>query len=202
MLKGSTSVKTNGTLLKELEKRFGGKNRVLVGVPKGAGTYEDGTLIAVVAAANEFGATIQHPGGTPYGYKTKEDAVAGRVRFMRKGEGVMQLGVTSAHKITIPERPALRTGARDAMPEIKQLSIVSLRKINEGGMTMTQLSDQIGSLAVAKIQETISNGVGPANADSTIKQKGSSTPLVNNGHYRQSIRHVLVDESEDIKVGI
>lgn len=191
-----------GTLLDELSKRFGGKNRVLVGVPRGAGTYEDGTLIAVVAAANEFGATINHPGGTAYGYKTKEDAQAGRVRFLRKGEGIMQLGVTNPHKITIPERPALRDGTKAAMPEIKQLSIISLRKINDGSMTMAQLSNQIGLLAVGSIQETISSGVGPANAASTVRKKKSSTPLVNTGHYRQSIRHVVIDEHEDVKIGL
>lgn len=191
-----------GNLLKELSKRFGGKNRVLVGVPKGAGTYEDGTLIAVVAAANEFGATIQHPGGTPYGYKTEADAEAGRVRFLRKGEGVLQLGLTSPHKIVIPERPAIRTGAKAAMPEIKQLSIISIRKINEGSMTMDQLANQMGELAVGKIQETISNGVSPPNAPSTIKKKKSSTPLIDKGHYRQSIRHVVIDEHEEVKLGL
>lgn len=202
MIKGGTSVRMKGSLMDELDRRFGGKNRVLVGVPKGAGTYEDGTLIAVVAAANEFGATINHPGGTPYGYKTKEDAEAGRVRFLRKGEGVMQIGVTQAHKINIPERPALRTGARAAMPEIKQLSIISIPKINDGSITMEQLTDQMGMLAVGKIQETISSGVGPENTDSTIKKKGSSTPLVDTGHFRQSIRHVSINENEDVKVGL
>ena len=191
-ISGSTSVRMKGNLLKELSKRFGGKNRVLVGVPKGAGTYEDGTLIAVVAAANEFGATIQHPGGTPYGYKTEADAEAGRVRFLRKGEGVLQLGLTSPHKIVIPERPAIRTGAKAAMPEIKQLSIISI----------DQLANQMGELAVGTIQETISNGVSPPNAPSTIKKKKSSTPLIDKGHYRQSIRHVVIDEHEEVKLGL
>lgn len=202
MIAGHTSVRMKGNLAKELEKRFRGKNRVLVGVPKGAGTYEDGTLIAVVAAANEFGATINHPGGTPYGYKTEQDAEDGKVQFMRKGEGFMVLGETSPHKVVIPARPALQIGTKAAMPEIKTLSIRSIRKINEGAMTMAELSNMIGMLAVGKIQETISSGVGPANAPSTVKKKKSSTPLVESGHYRQSIRHVVIDESEDVKVGL
>lgn len=188
--------------MSEIMKRYGGKNRVLVGVPKGAGTYEDGTPIAVVAAANEFGATINHPGGTSYGYKTKEDAAKGRVRFLRHGEGVMQLGVTDPHKIQIPERPALRNGVKSALAEIKTLSITCIRKINDGSMTMEQLSNQIGLLAVSSVQETISNGVNPPNAKSTIKKKKSSTPLIDTGHYRQSIRHVVIDEHEDVRLGL
>lgn len=169
MISGETSYQIEGDLMQKLKERFGGKNRVLVGVPKGAGSYEDGTLIAVVAAANEFGATINHPNGA---------------------------------KIVIPERPALRDGSRAAMPEIKQLSIIGVRRINQGDMLMEQLVNQIGLLSVGKIQETISNGVGPANAQSTIKKKGSSTPLIDTGHYRQSIRHVVINEDEEVQLGL
>lgn len=41
--------------MKALAKRLEGRTRVLVGVPKGAGTYEDGLTIATVAAVNNFG---------------------------------------------------------------------------------------------------------------------------------------------------
>ncbi|WP_434706666.1 hypothetical protein J3Q07_16415 [Pseudomonas sp. D4-18] len=41
--------------LKALAKKLQGPTRVLVGVPKGAGTYEDGLTIATVAAVNNFG---------------------------------------------------------------------------------------------------------------------------------------------------
>lgn len=39
-------------------KRLSGHRQVLVGVQKGAGDYEDGTPIAVIASANQFGATL------------------------------------------------------------------------------------------------------------------------------------------------
>lgn len=41
--------------LKDLAKRMTGPTKVLVGVPKGAGTYEDGLTLATVAAVNNFG---------------------------------------------------------------------------------------------------------------------------------------------------
>ncbi|WP_148053523.1 hypothetical protein [Pseudomonas brassicacearum] len=41
--------------LKALAKRLQGPTRVLAGVPKGAGSYEDGLTIATVAAVNNFG---------------------------------------------------------------------------------------------------------------------------------------------------
>lgn len=41
--------------LKALTKKLEGATRVLVGVPKGAGSYEDGLTIATIAAVNNFG---------------------------------------------------------------------------------------------------------------------------------------------------
>ena len=41
--------------LKDLAKRLEGATRVLVGVPEGAGVYEDGITIATIAAVNNFG---------------------------------------------------------------------------------------------------------------------------------------------------
>lgn len=41
--------------LKELAENLKGNMRVLAGVPKGAGTYEDGLTLATIAAVNNFG---------------------------------------------------------------------------------------------------------------------------------------------------
>ena len=55
----TTKLKTNTTAAKFLEqmrKRVGGDTDILVGVPKDAQPYpEDGTSVAMVAAAHEFG---------------------------------------------------------------------------------------------------------------------------------------------------
>lgn len=41
--------------LRELARRLGSDARVLAGVPKGAGNYEDGVTLATIAAVNNFG---------------------------------------------------------------------------------------------------------------------------------------------------
>lgn len=41
--------------MKDLAKRLDREQRVLVGVPEGSGSYEDGLTIATVAAVNNFG---------------------------------------------------------------------------------------------------------------------------------------------------
>jgi len=41
--------------MKALAKKLEGATRVLVGVPEGAGAYEDGLTIATIAAVNNFG---------------------------------------------------------------------------------------------------------------------------------------------------
>lgn len=46
--------------LQTLMKNLGKDTQVLIGVQKGAGTYDDGLPIAVVAAANHFGANLSN----------------------------------------------------------------------------------------------------------------------------------------------
>ena len=52
-----------------------------------------------------------------------------------------------------------------------------------------QGAEQLGLRVVGDVQKTISAGLTPENAKSTIKAKGSSKPLVNTGAFRQSITH-------------
>lgn len=53
--------------LKKLTKRLSESDQmVLVGVPKGAGVYEDGLTIATIAAVNEFGSADGHIPARPF----------------------------------------------------------------------------------------------------------------------------------------
>lgn len=92
--------------------------------------YPGGTPVGTVARAHELGATINHPGGTPYivikgkdgrvravflrkssrlgrgGKKTSQQRGAGRIKAaIRKGSPIK---FTRAHRIVIPKRPFLR----------------------------------------------------------------------------------------------
>lgn len=51
------------------------------------------------AAAHQFGATINHPGGTPYGFGKD-----GNIVFKKKGSAKI-IGYTGPHVIEIPARP-------------------------------------------------------------------------------------------------
>lgn len=49
-----------GQRILELQKRLQKNSAVYVGLPKGAGSYEDGTPIAVIGAVQEFGSADGH----------------------------------------------------------------------------------------------------------------------------------------------
>lgn len=189
--------------LRDLQKKLDGSQRVLVGVPSGAGAYEDGLTIATIAAVNEFGAKdIQHKGGVSYGYKTEKDAIAGKVRFLKQGEGFMELGKTGAHTGSIPARPFLRPGVENVAPALVLLAEVQIPKVLSGEFTMHQILQQIGQMAEDGVRTQIDNVKEPPNAKSTIRKKGSDKPLIEDGHLRQSIRYVIGGKDEPIEEGI
>ncbi|MBE2188820.1 MAG: phage virion morphogenesis protein [Candidatus Kapabacteria bacterium] len=64
-------------------------------------------------AIHQWGGTIDHPGGTEYGYKFKKDMKIGKIQFLKKGRGYKVLGKTGPHKIHIPARPYLVIGDDD-----------------------------------------------------------------------------------------
>ncbi|MEQ9832116.1 hypothetical protein [Pectobacterium versatile] len=179
--------------LQQIQDRVMAKRRVLVGLPASSGNSEDGTPLVVIGAVNEFGGTIQHPGGTSYGYRNEKDAVAGKVRFMKGGAGLMQLGVTGPHTINIPERSFLRVPLRQNQDNIKKAFRALTGAVTRGEITALQMLEQIGARAAGYCKEAIEQGIEPANAPSTIKQKGSAKPLVNHGTLKGSITYVVED---------
>lgn len=189
--------------LRDLEDRLKGPTKVLVGVPKGAGVYEDGMTIATIAAVNEFGAeNIQHKGGVAYGYKTEKDAEAGNVRFMKAGEGFMELGKTKAHTGSIPARPFLQPGVANAAPQFTRLAELMLPSVLTGEFAMRTLLEQMGNLAEGSVKQAITDMTTPPNARSTVAKKSSDHPLIDTGNLRQSIRYVVDSGAEPIEEGL
>jgi phage gpG-like protein len=142
-----------GTKLRQIRERLQKNSGVLVGLPAGTGSYEDGAPIAVIAAVHEFG------------------SADGR----------------------IPERSFLRVPLRQNAEGFKKAFQAMIPKVVDGEMTMHQVMSQLGARAVAVSQEAISDGIEPANAESTIARKGSSKPLIDTGALRQSITFVVED---------
>lgn len=64
---------------------------------------------------------------------------------------------------------------------------IETRAIIEGRRTKAQALGRLGLWIQGEIQQRISNGVAPPNAQATIDRKGSSTPLIDTNQLRSSI---------------
>lgn len=159
---------------------------VTIGIHEEAGNVEsDDLTMASLGAIHEFGADIDHPGGTSYGYASKAAADRDQVRFLKKGTGYMELGVTGPHKINIPARPWLEPGVASGTDEI-------LKTIQDGveqGRDMDAILETVGVVAAGAVRVYMTELKTPPNAPSTIRKKGSANPLIDTGAMRQSVTH-------------
>lgn len=155
---------------------------------KGGGEPHKGTALtqAQLAAVHEFGATIEHPGGTPY------KIVKGKAVFLAKesasGPGVMY---TKPHKIRIPQRSFLRATVDEGTAAIDKLINDEITAMVEGKRRASQSAERIGLVIMGMVQKRISDGIDPPNKAETIRRKGSDKPLVRYGELKSSITYVV-----------
>jgi len=88
----------------------------------------------------------------------------------------------------IPERPWLDRGAESGAREY----LDTIREGIKDGLTSRQIMAQVGVEAEGAIKQYITDLNSPPNAPSTIKRKGSSSPLIDTGNLRASITSVVV----------
>lgn len=85
----------------------------------------------------------------------------------------------------IPERAPFRKSIRANAGKYKRLLASASRiAVVEQKLKAYNL---IGAAGVADVQRLIAQGLEPENADSTKARKGSSTPLIDTGAFRQSV---------------
>jgi hypothetical protein len=87
---------------------------------------------------------------------------------------------------TIPSRSWLRAFVDEHEQEIKHI----LKKHGEAlvkGADPEQLLRRLGVYLAGGMRKRIAEGIPPENADSTIRQKGSSKPLIDSGQFRTAI---------------
>lgn len=89
----------------------------------------------------------------------------------------------------IPERPFLRGTMKKKTREHNALIRDLAKSVGQGRTGTRQALEQLGARAAGDIQEAIADRIPPANAPSTIKRKGSSTPLIDDGDLRRAITH-------------
>lgn len=89
----------------------------------------------------------------------------------------------------IPSRSFIRTWYDANLPTIKKKLQALLVQVVKGRIGKDQALEQLGQWMVGSIQASISQGIPPPNASSTIAHKGSSTPLIDTGVLRSSISY-------------
>ncbi|MEY8709497.1 hypothetical protein [Mangrovibacter phragmitis] len=92
-----------------------------------------------------------------------------------------------------PERSFLRVPLRQNVDNIKKGFASLSRQVTRGEISAFQMLDQMGARAAGYCKEAIETGIAPANAPSTIKRKGSATPLIDKGILKNAITHVVED---------
>lgn len=155
---------------------------------KGGSELHKGTALTQVqlAAVHEFGATIEHPGGTPY------KIIKGKAVFLSKesatGPGILY---TKPHKIVIPQRSFLRATVDEGTAAIDKLINDEISAIVENKRRASQSAERIGLVIMGMVQKRISDGIDPPNKAATIRRKGSDKPLVRYGELKSSITYVV-----------
>ena len=117
--------------------------------------YQDGTPVAAVAAANEFGVKLADGGAE------------------------------------IPERPFFR----QAIARMEQDIMDVIESQMDNGLLDPSAAGRVGAWAAGQVQASIVRLRTPPNSPATIARKGSSNPLIDTGHMRQSVTWQVVDDA-------
>ena len=190
MIKNSGNFKGAGLKALEARIREMGKKKVVVGVPAATDSLRDDALSNVtIAAAHEFGATINHPGGTRY-----DKNADGKAKFVSHSFMGPVRGVTSAHKIVIPERSFLRSTLNENKDKATKLLIRELKgDISQGDFSGRAFAI-VGENLSGEVKRKIQSGIEPALDPETVRRKGSSKPLIDTGNLLQSITYEVRDK--------
>jgi hypothetical protein len=147
---------------------------------------KEGIQVARVARIQEYGGTIDHPGGTKYitDAATKDRFLG--TRFVRNDfEGDHE--VTNPHKIEIPARPFMRLAWLMFLQQRSSIQKAIANKMANGEISAEEGLAQIGMALENCIAQSIKNGNWQTNAPSTVRKKGFNKPLIDSAHMLQSI---------------
>ena len=103
---------------------------------------------------------------------------------------VNEFGTTQAgknHNITIPERSFLRSTFNKNHKKVAKKFNDMVKLFSKTSVNVKQKMQSLGLEEEGEVRKTITNLRRPANAPSTIKQKGSSNPLIDTGEMRNRI---------------
>ena len=98
---------------------------------------------------------------------------------------------TGAGKVHVPERSYIRSTHDKKVRIVKKMIRKFHDRILQGKMTVHKALSIIGHYIEKEVKQKIVDIRKPPNAPSTIKQKGSSNPLIDTGQLHQGITHVV-----------
>ena len=93
---------------------------------------------------------------------------------------------------TIPPRPFMKQSFEKNRSELETMCTEALRTVNEGGSADAGL-EKIGLFMKESIRKEIDTGSFTPNAESTVKAKGSSKPLIDTGLMRDSVDYEVTN---------
>lgn len=104
-------------------------------------------------------------------------------------EGLTTADVAAVNEfgMGVPARPFMRLTFEQRAGDLQKLGRGLEQRVLQGSMTVEAALLVMGAAAVGYIRATIDAGVEPSNASSTVKQKGSSKPLINTGQLKGSV---------------
>lgn len=87
----------------------------------------------------------------------------------------------------VPERPFFRRAVRNSEEDVRELVRANIDGVS--GKPNLALAEMVGETVKSAVQREITALQDPPNAPSTIARKGSSNPLIDEGHMRASPRY-------------
>lgn len=96
---------------------------------------------------------------------------------------------------TVPPRPFMKQSFETHEQQLKKVCQEAAKGVCNGGSVQEALN-QIGVAAKGAIQEEIRDGDFAPNSLSTIKAKGSSHPLIDTGHMRESVNYEIRERTD------
>ncbi|EOF5040203.1 hypothetical protein ACK1M2_001721 [Providencia rettgeri] len=182
--------------LADLEKRLNA-TEVKVGFFPDA-TYSDGTPVATVAYANEYGATINQQArtGTIYRSMKKDGSFARNGRFVKaKSSNFATSHDIPAHTVNIPPRPFFR----NAIDKHKEEWVEDISKSIASGEDAKSVLARVGGLIQGDVQTSISELTEPALSSATLAARrsrgnGNTNPLTDTKTMIGSVNYEVIDD--------
>lgn len=108
----------------------------------------------------------------------------------KKGTTVAQIATYHEFGYGVPRRSFLRDYFDQEIYDVFKIVAQAVGRAAKKGLALYTVGEFIGLLTTAKIRSRIDRHIPPPLHPTTIRRKGSSTPLVNTGQLKSSITYI------------